>query len=107
MYLVTPVLSRKDLSDRRVIEISKAGWGIEVFSEFEADLRWLKTGANPSSNTMKVSVSSLAWPPCLVGVVQNDPTLCPGGRIFRNSKIGSKCAKHELRAIQRQNQLTA
>jgi len=31
MYLVTSVLSQKDLSDRQAIEIYKARWGIEVY----------------------------------------------------------------------------
>lgn len=71
MYLVTNVLSREDLSDRQVVEIYKARWGIEVFfrSLKQTFGRRKLRSASPDNGLLELDWSLVGlWLVCLLTV---------------------------------------
>jgi len=68
VYLVTSVLAQKDLSDRQLIELYKARWGIEVFyRSFKRTLgRHKLRSASPQNARLELDWSLAAiWAACL------------------------------------------
>ncbi len=71
MYLVTNVMSQKDLSDRQVIQIYKARWGIEVFfrSLKQTFGRCKLRSASPDNALLELDWSLVGlWLACLLTV---------------------------------------
>jgi Transposase DDE domain len=68
VYLVTSVLAKKDLSDRQLIELYQARWGIEVFyRSFKRTLgRHKLRSASPENAQLELDWSMAAiWAACL------------------------------------------